>query len=71
MCCAVLQVRMTKLMAGTGLSVAITLLASTVAFALGTISSLPSIQWFSVYATMSTIMIAVMGGWLLGWVGFC
>ncbi|KAG2483200.1 hypothetical protein HYH03_017935 [Edaphochlamys debaryana] len=54
-----LESRLRKLMAGAGTSVVVTLLASAVAFALGSISELPSIQWFAVYATMSIVCILV------------
>jgi len=54
-----LKQRMTKVLSSAGLSVQVTLMASTVAFALGTISELPSIRWFSVFATMSTFSIMI------------
>ncbi|MEW5303536.1 MAG: hypothetical protein WDW36_006218 [Sanguina aurantia] len=52
--------RMRAVMSGAGLSVAVTLLASTVAFALGATSALNSVKWFSVFACLSMLCIAFM-----------
>ncbi|KAG2484795.1 hypothetical protein HYH03_016448 [Edaphochlamys debaryana] len=54
-----LEERLRRLMGSAGTSVVITLLASAVAFALGSISEMPAIRWFSVYATMGVICILV------------
>lgn len=50
----------------------VTLLASAVAFALGAVTNLNSVRWFSVHATMNTVMILVLmvrgyRGWVGGW----
>lgn len=55
-----LVARMQAVMSGAGLSVAVTLLASTVAFALGATSALNSVKWFSVFACLSMLFIAFM-----------
>lgn len=58
-----------QLMRTAGLSVQVTLLASSVAFALGAVDDLPSVKWFSAFATLNTLMIMVlmvgdlMGAW--------
>jgi Niemann-Pick C1 protein len=59
-------------MGGAGLSVAVTTLASMVAFALGTLVPLPSIKGFSVFATMSVLCICIIQvrKWVGGWVGW-
>ncbi|KAG2445676.1 hypothetical protein HXX76_000284 [Chlamydomonas incerta] len=56
---ASLQARFRRLMSSAGTSVFVTLLASAVAFALGAINELPSVRWFSVYATMGVVSILV------------
>ncbi|GFR43592.1 hypothetical protein Agub_g4689 [Astrephomene gubernaculifera] len=56
---ASLEERFRSLMSSAGTSVVVTLLASAVAFALGAISELPSVRWFSVYATMGVVCILV------------
>eukprot|EP00198_Chlamydomonas_reinhardtii_P013063 XP_001702400.1 sterol sensing 5-transmembrane protein [Chlamydomonas reinhardtii] len=56
---ASMQARFRRLMSSAGTSVVVTLLASAVAFALGAINELPSVRWFSVYATMGVVSILV------------
>ncbi|KAG2453756.1 hypothetical protein HYH02_001967 [Chlamydomonas schloesseri] len=56
---ASMQARFRRLMSTAGTSVVVTLLASAVAFALGAINELPSVRWFSVYATMGVVSILV------------
>ena len=41
-------------------SVQVTLLASAVAFSLGSVTGLNSVRWFSAYATLNTIMIMLL-----------
>ena len=38
----------------------VTLLASAVAFSLGSVTGLNSVRWFSAYATLNTIMIMLL-----------
>ena len=47
-------------MATAGLSVQVTLLASSVAFSLGAVTNLNSVRWFSAYATLNTVMILIL-----------
>ena len=49
-----------QLMATAGLSVQVTLVASAVAFALGAVTNLNSVKWFSAFAALNTIMICVL-----------
>lgn len=49
-----------KLMSTAGTSVQVTLLASAVAFALGSADELASVKWFSAYATLNTLMIMIL-----------
>ncbi len=60
-----LESRFRDLLASTGSNVFITLFASAVAFALGALTELPSITWFSVYAALGVtcIIIATVGVW--------
>lgn len=56
-----------RLMSGAGMSVAVTTLASMVAFALGTLVPLPSIKWFSAYAVLSVLCICIIQVIAWGW----
>ncbi len=60
-----LESRFRTLMATTGSNVVVTLFASAVAFALGAFTELPSVAWFSVYATLGVtcIIVATVGVW--------
>ena len=49
-----------QLMATAGLSVQVTLVASAVAFALGAVTNLNSVKWFSAFAALNTAMICVL-----------
>ncbi len=55
-----------RLLAGAGVSVLVTSLASMVAFALGTLVPMNSITWFSAYAVLSVLCICIMQVRLLG-----
>lgn len=56
---ATLSERFAMLGRGAGFSVIVTLTASAVAFALGAISELPSVRWFSGYAALGVLAIMV------------
>mmetsp|Transcript_34827 Transcript_34827/g.88256 ORF Transcript_34827/g.88256 Transcript_34827/m.88256 type:complete len:913 (-) Transcript_34827:778-3516(-) len=49
-----------RLMSTAGLSVQVTLLASAVAFALGSVDELNSVKWFSAFSALNTLMILVL-----------
>ncbi|GFH08868.1 uncharacterized protein HaLaN_03903 [Haematococcus lacustris] len=55
-----LEASFSKLMSTAGLSVQVTLMASSVAFALGAVDDLNSVKWFSAFASLNTAMILVL-----------
>jgi hypothetical protein len=50
-----LEQAFSKLMSTAGLSVFVTLMASCLAFALGSVDDLNSVKWFSAFATLNTV----------------